>query len=76
MIRDIMNIENVYGEIILLAHGGGGEVHHFKSKVVDFVIGNLAELSSCGVFLGVGSVDTIDTGTFEHHVGFNLNTAE
>ena len=71
-----VHVEDVDGEVVLLAHGGGGEVHHLESAGVDLVVGDLGELGGGGVLLGVGGVDAVDAGALEHHVGLNFDAAE
>jgi len=71
-----VHVEDVDGEVVLLAHGGGGEVHHLESAGVDLVVGDLGELGGGGVLLGVGGVDAVDAGALEHHIGLNLDAAK
>ena len=35
-----IHVEYVDGEVVLLAHGGSGEVHYLKPEVIDFVVGD------------------------------------
>ena len=71
-----IHIEHIDGQIVFLAHGGGGEVHYLESASVNLVVGNLFKLGGGGVFLWVGGVDAIHTGAFQHHICFNFNAAQ
>lgn len=75
-VADDVHVEDVDGEVVLLAHRRGGEVHDFQSAGVDLVVGDVGELRGGRIFLGVGGVDAVDAGAFEHDVGFNLDAAQ
>ena len=71
-----VHVEHIDGEVVLLTHGGGGEVHDLKTTGVDLVVGYVAELSGCGVLLGVGGLDAVDACALKHNVGLYLNAAK
>ncbi len=75
-VSDGVHVEDDDGEVVLLAHAGGGEVHDLEAAAQHFVVGDVGELGGCGVFLGVGGVDAVDAGAFEHDVGFDLDAAQ
>ena len=75
-VADDVHVEDVDGEVVLLAHRCGGEVHDFQSAGVDLVVGDVGELCGGRIFLGVGGVDAVDAGAFEHDVGLNLDAAQ
>ena len=69
-------IEHDNRQVVELAKRCGSEVHHLKSAIVDFVVGDFAELSGGRVLFRVGCVDSVNASALKHHVGFDLNTAE
>ena len=71
-----VHVEYVDGEVVLLAHCCGCEIHHFQSASINLVVCDVAELGCGWVFLWVGCVDAVNACTLEHNVGFNLNAAQ
>ena len=71
-----VHVEYVDGEVVLLTHGSGSEVHYFESQIVNLVVGDFVELCGCGVLFWVGCVDAINASALKHHIGLNLNTTE
>ena len=67
-----VHVEDVDGEVVLHAHGGGGDVHYLQPLGNDILIGDVLELGGGGVLLGVGGVDAVHTGSLQHHVGLYL----
>ena len=57
------------GEIVIMS---GGQVHYFQTTFQNFIIGDVAEFGCSAVFLGVGSINAIYTGTFQHNVRFDF----
>ena len=71
-----IHVEDVDGQVVLLAHRRGGEVHHFQPPGVDFVVRDGVELHGVRVFLRVGGVDAVHTRAFQHDVGLDLDAAQ
>ena len=71
-----VHVEDIDGQIIVLTHADGGEVHHLQTSREDFLVGNIRELGGSGVFLRVSCIDTIHTGALQHDVGFNFNATQ
>ena len=71
-----IHVEDIDRKVIVLTHADGGEVHHLQATGEDFLVGNLRELSGCGVFLRISSIDAIHTGALQHDVGFDFNTTQ
>ena len=71
-----IHVEYIDRQIVLLAHRGGGEVHHAQVAGINLVEGDVVKLGGCGVLLGVGGVDAVHTRAFEHHVGFHLDASQ
>ena len=67
-----VHIEDFDRHSVLLAEREGGQVHHFQTAAVHLVERDRIELHGRRVFLGVGRVDTVDTGSLEQDVGFAL----
>ncbi len=62
--------------MVLLAESGCREVHDLETAVIDLVIGNLVKLDGSRIFFGIGGIDSVHAGAFEHHVGLNLDAAQ
>ena len=72
----LVHIEDIDGQVVVLAHADGGEVHHFQTAAEHFFVSDFVELHGGRVFLRVCRVDTVDASTLQHDVGFNLNTSQ
>jgi hypothetical protein len=75
-ITHCVHVKNDDGQVILFAHAGGSEVHHFQTALQHFVVGDVVELHGCRVLLRVGGVDAVHTGTFQHDIRLNLDAAQ
>ena len=64
------------GEMILAAHGGRRDIHHFQSALQHYVVSDFVEFRSRGIFLRIGRDKPVDAGAFEHDIGFDLNAAQ
>ena len=71
-----IHIEDINRKVVLLAHSGGGEIHHLQALCVDFVVGNLTKLRGSWVFLRIGGLDAVYSGSLEHHVGLDLDATQ
>ena len=71
-----VHVEDDDGQIVFLAHAGGGEIHHAQVAAEHLVIGDVGELRGCGVFLRVGRVDAVHARAFEHDICLNLDAAQ
>src|SRR5574344_922958 len=71
-----VHVEHIDRQVVLLAHCSGGKVHHLQSASVNLIVCDVAELCCCRVFLRVGCIYTIHTGSLKHHVGLNLDRSE
>jgi len=75
-VAEHIHIEDIDGEMILAAHGGRRDVHHFQSTLQHFVVSDFVEFRSRGIFLRIGRVNPVDAGAFEHDIGFDLDAAQ
>ena len=71
-----VHVEYIDGQVVLFAHCGCGEVHYLEAAADNLVVADVVEFYGCGVFLGVGCVDAIHAGSFEHYVSLNLDAAK
>ena len=67
-----IHVKNDNRQIIFFAHASSGQVHYFQTTFQNFIIGDVAEFGCSAVFLGVGSLNAIYTGTFQHNVRFDF----
>ena len=49
-----IHVEHIDGQMILLTHSGGREVHHPKIAIIDFIESDVLKLRGSGVLLRVG----------------------
>jgi len=75
-IAGFTHAEDHHGHVVVFAEGDCGRVHDAEVEAEDVVVGDLLELCSFVVDLGVSGVDTVDGGGFEEDVGFDLHGAE
>ena len=59
-----VHVEHVDGQVVLLAHASGGQVHYTQIACQHFVVSDVGKLGGRRVFLGVGSIDAIYARTF------------
>ena len=71
-----VHVEDVDGQLVVAGHNGGSHVHDLEATVVNLVVGNAVKLGSCGILLGIGSVDAVHAGTLKHYIGLNLDAAQ
>ena len=71
-----IHVEDIDGQVVVLAHADSGQVHHLQIAGQHLGIGDVGELRCCGILFWVGSIDAIHARTFKHYVGFNFYTAE
>ena len=71
-----IHIEHVDRKVVFLTHGGSSQIHDLQALGVNLIIGNVLELGSCRILLWVGGIDAVYTGTLEHHVSLDFDTAE
>ena len=71
-----IHVEDIDGQIVILAHADSGQVHHLQIAGQHLGIGDVGELRCCGILFWVGSIDAIDAGALDEQVGFDFEGAE
>ena len=72
----LIHVKDIDGQSVLFRHRGGGEVHDLETAADDFVIGDLGEFRGSRVFLRIGGIDAVYSGSLEHHVGLDLDATQ
>ena len=71
-----IHVEDDDGQVVFLAHAGGGEVHHLQPACQHFVVRDIVKLLGGRVFFGVGGIDAVYARAFQHHVGFYFDASQ
>ena len=71
-----IHIKHIDRQVVVLTHADGCQVHHLQATRQYLLICDLLELRSRRILLWISGIDTIHTGTFQHHVGLDLDAAQ
>ena len=71
-----IHVEDNDRKIVFLTHRGGCQVHHFETARIDLVVCEFRELGGRRILFRIGSIDTIYTSSFQHHIRFDLDTTQ
>src|SRR6202047_191259 len=75
-IAALVQVENDDGQIVVLAQGDGGRVHHVEALLQNIHVGKLRKLLGILHFHRVGVVDAVHFGGFEDGIGFDFHGAQ
>jgi len=68
--------EHLYGQFLVTAQGKGSGIHHFKMFLDRLIKSDAGVTGRIGVFHGIGGIDTIHLGRFQHKLRTDLRATQ
>mgnify|MGYP007013026200 CR=1 FL=1 len=71
-----VHAENDNGQVVFLAHAGCCKIHYFQTALQYLIVGDIVKFRSSGVFFRISCINAVHACSFQHHIGFYLDTTQ
>ena len=71
-----IHVEHVYRQVVFLAHAGCCKIHYFQTALQYLIVGDIVKFRSSGVFFRISCINAVHACSFQHHIGFYLDTTQ
>ena len=75
-IAHCVHVENDNGQVVFLAHAGCCKIHYFQTALQYLIVGDIVKFRSSGVLFGISCINAVHACSFQHHIGFYLDTTQ